>query len=51
MLIDNNIDMECLQETEIEASFDRELLNLPEYTLEVEHSNTKSRFGTFQQKN
>ena len=45
MLLENNIDILCLQETEVEENYDSGILNLNNYDLELEVNSVKSRAG------
>ena len=47
LLQTHDIDILLMQETELEADFDCELLNIPGYNLECECNNTKKRTGTY----
>ena len=47
ILIENDIDVLSLQETEIESDFDCELLSIPGYRFEYESNNVKRRVGTY----
>ena len=44
---DNNIDIMCLQEVEIEKDYDYTTLNLKNFCLEVKNNSVKSRVGIF----
>ena len=46
-MTDNNIDILCLQEVEIEESYDPRILNLKDFDLELEVNSVKSRVGTY----
>ena len=47
ILLTNEIDILAMQETELESSFDCNLLNIPGYTLEIENNSTKKRVGFY----
>ena len=47
MIIDENIDILCMQETEIEINIDCSLLSFPSYKYESEINTTKSRVGCY----
>ena len=47
ILMTNEIDVLAMQETELESSFDCNLLNIPGYTLEIENNSTKKRVGFY----
>ena len=47
LMNDNNIDIMCLQEVEIEKDYDYTTLNLENFCLEVENNSVKSRVGIF----
>ena len=44
-MINNNVDILCLQEVEIEKDYDFHSLNLKNYGLDVENNAIKSRVG------
>ena len=46
-MINNNVDIMCLQEVEIEKDYDFNALNLNNYCLEVENNSVKARVGMF----
>ena len=46
-MINNNVDILCLQEVEIEKDYDFHSLNLKNYSLEVKNNAIKSRVGIF----
>ena len=46
IIIENNIDILCMQETEIEINLDHNLMGFPGYNYESEINKTKSRVGT-----
>ena len=46
ILLENDIDVLSMQETEIESDFDFELLNIPGYSFEFEVNNVKSWVGS-----
>ena len=46
-MTDYNIDILCLQEVEIEESYDPRILNLKDFDLELEVNSVKSRVGTY----
>ena len=46
-MINNNVDIFCLQEVEIERDYDFHSLNLKNYGLDVENKAIKSRVGIF----
>ena len=50
IIIENKIDIMCLQETEIENNFDHNLLSFPGYNYESELNDIKSRVGTYVRK-
>ena len=47
ILLENDIDVLSLQETEIESDFDCELLSIPGYRFEYETNDVKRRVGTY----
>ena len=47
ILLENEIDILLMQETEIEKDFDCELLNIPGYCFEFEANDTKRRVGAY----
>ena len=47
MMIENKIDILCLQEVEIESDFKNDLLSIPSYTLELERNTIKARTGIY----
>ena len=47
MLNENNIDVLCLQEIDLENGYPGEILNLPNHVLEIEANTTKSRVGVY----
>ena len=47
LITTENIDILLLQETEIEALYDSDLLSFMGYNLEIEINNTKSRVGAY----
>ena len=47
LLIENKIDILCMQELEIEADFDCNLLRIPGYELDCEVNNHKRRVGCY----
>ena len=47
ILINNDIDILSMQETEIEVNFDLELLNIPGYNFEAENGDQKKRVGMY----
>jgi exonuclease III len=47
LVIDKNIDVLCMQETEIEINIDCSLLSFPSYILESENKTSKSRVGCY----
>ena len=47
ILLENEIDILLMQETEVEKDFDCELLNIPGYSLECETNDVKRRVGTY----
>ena len=47
VLLENEIDILLMQETEIEKDFDCELLNIPGYSFECETNVVKRRVGTY----
>ena len=38
LMLTENVDVFCLQETELESNFDENLMQIPGYTLEVENN-------------
>ena len=46
-LLEHNIDILCMQETEIPADFDEELIQIPGFELELEVNATKQRVGMY----
>ena len=44
---ENNIDILCLQETEIERDYETENLKINDYRLEMENNSLKSRTGVY----
>ena len=47
LMINNNVDIMCLQEVEIEKDYDFNALKLNNYCLEVENNSVKARVGIF----
>ena len=47
ILLENEIDILLMQETEIEKDFNCELLNIPGYSFECETNDVKRRVGTY----
>ena len=47
LMINNNVDIMCLQEVEIEKDYNFNALNLNNYCLEVENNSVKARVGMF----
>ena len=47
ILIENGIDVLCLQEIDLEKGYPSEILSLPNYELEVEANSIKSRVGLY----
>ena len=47
LLSKNGINILCLQETEIEKDYDKELLNINKYKLELENNSIKARVGIY----
>ena len=47
ILLENEIDILLMQETEIENDFDCEMLNIPGYRFEFETNDVKRRVGTY----
>ena len=47
LILNNNVDIMCLQEVEIEKDYDFQALNLDNYCLEIENNSVKSRVGIF----
>ena len=47
LLLDNQIDVLCMQEIEIEKNYPSGILNLPNYVLEVKENSVKSRVGIY----
>ena len=47
LVIDEKIDILCMQETEIEINVDCSLLSFPSYIYESENNTTKSRVGCY----
>ena len=47
MLLNEKIDICCLQEIELKNDVDHELLSFPGYSLMVENNNVKSRVGIY----
>ena len=47
LMLDNNIDVLCIQELEVEADFDCNLLNIPGYFFEYEMNDYKRRVGCY----
>ena len=47
MLNENNIDVLCLQEIDLENGYPGEILNLPNHELEIEANTNKSRVGVY----
>ena len=47
ILIENNIDILCMQELEVEHDFDCNLLRIPGFVLEIENNNRKKRVGCY----
>ena len=47
ILIENNIDIHCMQEIEVEHDFDCNLLRKPGFVLEMENNNLKKRVGCY----
>ena len=47
MIQDNNIDILCMQETEIPKDFPIQMLTFKGYQFENENNNTKSRCGMY----
>ena len=51
ILLENTIDILCLQEVEVENGFDLDLLSLRGFDLEMENNEVKSRAGIYIAKN
>ena len=51
ILIENKLDILCVQESEIEETFDKKLLNIPGFILELENNSKMSRVGMYVSKN
>ena len=51
ILVENDIDILSMQETEIESNFDCELLKIPGYALEYEKNDFKRRVGIYIREN
>ena len=47
LIINNNIDILCMQEVDIENNYNYRVLNLRDYCLEIENNTVKSRVGMF----
>ena len=47
ILLENDIDVLSMQETEIENDFDCDLLNIPGYKFEYESNDVKRRVGSY----
>ena len=47
ILKENDIDILCLQEMEVDVNFDCNLLNIPGYLLEIEENVNKRRVGCY----
>ena len=47
ILLDNDIDILSMQETEIDHDYECELLAIPGYSLELETNNVKRRVGSY----
>ena len=47
ILVENEIDVLSLQETEIESDFDCKLLSIPGYRFEYETNSVKKRVGSY----
>lgn len=46
-ILDNKIDICCVQETEIDTNFDVRLLTFPGYSIEVENNDFKRRVAIY----
>ena len=51
LLLHNDIGILCLQEVEIESSFNADLLNIKNYNFELENNSSKARVGIYISKN
>jgi exonuclease III len=51
MIINNQIDILCIQETEIEANVDPKLMSFENFNFESESNQTKSRVGCYDNSN
>ena len=47
LIVENNIDILCMQETEIDPNMNIELLGFPGYSIEAESSDTKIRSAIY----
>ena len=47
LLSENGINILCVQETEIEKDYDKEILNIHNYKLELEYNSIKARVGIY----
>ena len=47
ILLENNIQILCMQEVEVESGFDESLLGIPGYNIEVEKNSIKARVAIY----